>query len=105
VVEIGHAGVNGETRQFVCVDTCDYDGLCELVAWCGGVAVDEGDAVIAIESLGERVLARDGDAIVRQSSGGFSVVPRELLHPSAAARPGWGGRCPDAGRHSQDVGR
>ena len=104
-MEIGHAEVNGQTGQFVRVDTCDYDGLCELVAWCGGVAVDEGEAVIAIESLGGRVLARDGDAIVRQSSGGFSVVPRELLHPSAAARLGGSGRGPDAGRHSLHAGR
>ena len=104
-MEIGHAEANGQPGQFVRVDTCDYDGLCELVAWCGGVAVDEGEAVIAIDCPGGRELARDGDAIVRQSSGGFSVVPRELLHPSAAARLGWSGRGPDAGRHSLDVRR
>ena len=88
MVEIGHAEVNGETGQFVRVDTLDYDGLCEIVAWCGGVAVDEGDAWLAIDVDGSRVLVGGRDVIVKSDSGEVSVIAGELLDPVGWPVPG-----------------
>jgi len=63
--------------EAVQVDTQDYDGLCEIVGWCGGRAVgdfDEGgdpDAVIAIETLEGTMTAKDGDYIIKGVQGEF----------------------------------
>jgi hypothetical protein len=53
------------------VDTQDYDRLCDIVAWCGGRAVDDGDAVIAIDTLEGTMLAEHLDWIIRGVKGEF----------------------------------
>lgn len=87
-MEITQMDLGGKRLEFVRVDTCDYDGLCEIVAWCGGAAVDEGDAVLAVDVDGSRVLVGDGDIIVKYRSGEVSVVARELLDPVGWPVPG-----------------
>lgn len=57
-----------EARQ---ADSCDYDGLCDLVAWCGGRATDEGTAVIAITTLEGVMLVEPGDWVIRGVAGEF----------------------------------
>lgn len=53
------------------VDTLDYDGMCAIVDWCSGRAVDDGDAVIAIDTLEGTMLAGHGDWIIRGVQGEF----------------------------------
>lgn len=72
------------------IDTGDYDGLCWLVGWCGGRAVDGGDvyvidddhnqepvtgtaAVLAIDTESDPLYGRHDDWVVRASSGLFTV--------------------------------
>jgi len=57
--------VHVEARQ---LDMMDYDGMCELVAWCAGRAVVLG---IEIDTLEGTHLARDGDYITCGVSGEF----------------------------------
>ena len=73
------AEVNGEPSESAYVDTSDHECLREIAAWCGGVATDEGTGVALVDALGRRVLARNGDIVLRLPAGGFSVVARELL--------------------------
>lgn len=52
-----------EARQ---IDASDYDDMCDIVSWCGGRAVDDdGDAVIAIDTLEGTHLANPGDYIIK----------------------------------------
>lgn len=56
------------------VDVHDHDGLCELIAWCGGRAVDEDEFVIAVPTpLGEDAWAKDQDWLIRDITGVFYV--------------------------------
>jgi hypothetical protein len=47
-----------EARQ---VDTMDYDGMCEIVRWCGGDAIGEHGYVIAVSNPQGRQRAGHGD--------------------------------------------
>lgn len=57
-----------EARQ---IDTSDYDRLCELVKWCNGRAIDQGDYVIQLPHGGR---CADTDWIVRTPTGGMDIV-------------------------------
>ncbi|MHB1784461.1 MAG: hypothetical protein ACYCTE_17585 [Acidimicrobiales bacterium] len=80
-MEITQLDLGGKRFEMVRVDTLDYDGLCEIVAWCGGVAVDEGDAWLAVDVAGSRVLVGGRDVIVKSDSGEVSVIAGGLLDP------------------------
>lgn len=47
------------------VDSMDYDGLCDLVRWCGGRAVGWDNHLIAIDTLEGTMYADNGDWIIR----------------------------------------
>jgi hypothetical protein len=56
------------------VDTRDYDGLCELISWCSGRAVDDEEhdtAVVAIDTLEGTMFAIPGDWIIKGVQGEF----------------------------------
>jgi hypothetical protein len=53
------------------IDTLDYDEMCEILRWCGGQAVDEGEAVMAIPTLEGLMFAKGGDYIIRGVQGEF----------------------------------
>lgn len=55
-----------EARQ---IDTLDYDGMCEIIAWCGGRPADIGDAVLSVDTLEGTVYASDGDWIIHVAGG------------------------------------
>jgi hypothetical protein len=59
-----------EARQ---IDTLDYDGMCEIIRWCGGAAIDRGDKVIAVRTvLGRLDLdLGHGDWVLRHPNGTF----------------------------------
>lgn len=80
-MEITQLNLGGKRFEVVRVNTLDYDVLCKIVAWCGGVAADEGDAVLAVDGDGSRVLVGSRDVIVKSDSGEVSVIARELLGP------------------------
>lgn len=80
-MEITQLNLGGKRFEVVRVDTLDYDVLCKIVAWCGGVAADEGDAVLAVDVDGSRVLVGSRDVIVTSDSGEVSAIARELLGP------------------------
>lgn len=65
-----------EARQ---VDTLDYDGLCELVSWCGGRAVGDDSGPIAIDTLEGTMVAGDGDWIIRGVQGEFYPCKDEIF--------------------------
>ncbi len=67
--------------EAVQINSLDYDGLCEIVQWCGGVAKDNDDpgmgdkVVLVIPTLeGVSLQANDGDYIVRDHTGAFYSV-------------------------------
>lgn len=58
------------------INSLDYDGMCEIVKWCGGRAVDseetdDGKAVIAIDTLEGTMYADPGDWIIKDVAGEF----------------------------------
>lgn len=61
--------------EAVRVDAEDYDGMCEIVRWCGGRAVgaedDNGQHVIAIDTLEGTMFADPGDWIIKGIKGEF----------------------------------
>jgi hypothetical protein len=59
-----------EARQ---IDSLDYDGMCEIVKWCGGVALGEDDNphVLAIPTLEGEMRAEPGDWIIKGVQGEF----------------------------------
>lgn len=64
------------------VDPHDYDGMCDLVAWCGGRAVDDEDHVIAMPTPAGEVYVQAGDWIIRDAkSGRFHVYRHPEWHP------------------------
>lgn len=73
-----------EARQ---VDTSDYDGLCDLVAWCGGTAIDYGGHVIAIDTLEGRMCADPGDWIIQGVKGEFYPCKPDIFEATYEAVP------------------
>ena len=61
------------------IDSSDYDGMCEIIAWCGGRAVDEAGAVIAIDTLEGPHLAQPGDYIIRGVKGEFYACKPDIF--------------------------
>ena len=59
------------TVEAVRVDADDYDGLIEIIRWCGGHPVDFGPAVVAIDTLEGTMYANGGDWIIRGVQGEF----------------------------------
>lgn len=53
------------------MDTMDYDGMCEIVRWCGGDAVGEHGYVIAVSNPQGRQRAGHGDWIVKDETGNY----------------------------------
>lgn len=58
------------------INALDYDEMCEIVAWCGGVAIDsgateymDGEHIIAIDTLEGRMYADPGDWVIRGVQG------------------------------------
>jgi len=75
--------------EAVQIDDADYDGMCAIVAWCGGIAVDpdateymDGKHVIAIDTLEGRHYADPGDWIVRGIAGEFFPVKPHIFSQS-----------------------
>lgn len=74
-----------EARQ---IDSADYDGMCEIVAWCGGRAVDfHDDAVLAIDTLEGTMLASPGDWIIKGVAGEFYPCKRDIFEATYDAIP------------------
>lgn len=46
------------------VDSSNYDGMCEIARWCGGLATDDGTHVIYIDTPEERVFIDPNDWLV-----------------------------------------
>ena len=60
-----------EARQ---VHTLDYDGMCDIVGWCGGRAIDHGESVIEIQrDDGSLRQAGCGDWVIKCVTG-FDIV-------------------------------
>lgn len=61
-----------EARQ---IDCRDYDGMCDIVKWCGGEAIGDefpgGNGVVAIRTLEGVMVAECGDWIIRGVKGEF----------------------------------
>lgn len=64
-----------EARQ---IDSMDYDGMCDIVAWCGGVAISpeatewmDGNHVLFIDTLEGRMFADPGDYVIQGVKGEF----------------------------------
>lgn len=55
------------------VDPHDYDGMCDLISWCGGQAIDDEDYLLIVPIPGGEVRARDRDWIIRDANGSFHV--------------------------------
>lgn len=53
------------------INSSDYDGMCETIAWCAGRAVDEDGHVIAIDTLEGTMFADPNDWIIRGVQGEF----------------------------------
>lgn len=49
----------------------DYDTDCEIVRWCGGEAINEHGAIVAIDTLEGRMLGFPGDWIIKGIKGEF----------------------------------
>lgn len=49
----------------------EYDVLCDIVAWCGGRAIDEGKGVIAIDTLEGTMVVDAGDYVIKGVQGEF----------------------------------
>jgi len=73
-----------EARQ---VDPLDYDGMCELVAWCGGVAVDIGGHVVAIDTLEGRMYVDPGDWIIKGVKGEFYPCKPDIFEATYEPKP------------------
>lgn len=86
--------------EAVQVDSHDYDGMCEIAAWCGGRADETDGHVIAIDTLEGTMFADPGDWIIRGTEGEFypckpaafagTFDPDEEADPvEAVAAPGY----------------
>ena len=53
------------------VNSSDFDGLCEIVDWCGGRAVAWDNHLIAINTLEGTMYADNGDWIIKGVKGEF----------------------------------
>jgi hypothetical protein len=53
------------------IDSNDYDGMCEIAAWCGGHTVDDALHVLAIDTLEGEMYADPGDWIIQGVAGEF----------------------------------
>jgi hypothetical protein len=69
------------------VNTHDYDGLCQLVAWCGGRAIDDGDYVIALSTPIGEATVRHHDWVIRDVAGTFHVYRCPEWRPIADPWP------------------
>lgn len=78
-MEFESATVNGEPTVVVTVAIDDERTLREMATWCGGEVIAPGIGIALTDDLGSSVLALHGNRIIRQPSGGFSVLPRELF--------------------------
>lgn len=65
-----------EARQ---IDTNDYDGLCELVQWCGGRAIAWDGHVIAIDTLEGTMEGGHGDWIIKGVKGEFYFCKPDIF--------------------------
>lgn len=71
----------GTVRQGIQVTTEDHDELTEIVSWCGGEAIDEGEAVIRLREFDdEYATVLNGDWILTNPHGGFHVVKQETFN-------------------------
>lgn len=68
-----------EARQ---IDSLNYDGMCSLVAWCGGDAVDHDNHVIAIHTLEGVMFADPGDWIIKGVMGEFYPCKPDIFEQS-----------------------
>ena len=61
--------------EFRRIDSMDYDGMLDIVRWCGGRAVgeeeNEGKSVIAIDTLEGTMYADPGDIVIQGVKGEF----------------------------------
>ena len=64
------------------INANDYDEMCQIVKWCGGRAVDEGNAVIAIDTLEGTMLADAGDWVIRGLKGEFYPCKPDIFYAS-----------------------
>lgn len=62
------------------VDVQDYDGMCALVSWCGGEAIDDGEYVITVPIPDGAIRVKDHDWVFRDGTTGLFHVLRD---------PGW----------------
>lgn len=67
------------------VDSQDYDGLCDLVAWCGGRAVGWDGHLIAIDTLEGTMYADNGDWIIRGVKGEFYPCKPDIFEATYEA--------------------
>jgi hypothetical protein len=58
------------------LDSLDYDGACEIIAWCGGSATDEGCLIPTAEGV---MLARFGDWVIQGVHGEFYPCKPEIF--------------------------
>lgn len=55
------------------VNARDYDGMRELVTWCGGRAIDDNEYVIALPTPVGEATVRHDDWVIRDMTGTFHV--------------------------------
>ncbi len=69
-----------EARQLDCTD---YDGMCEIVKWCGGEAIGEefpgGNGVVAIRTREGTMVGECGDWIIKGVKGEFYPVKPDIF--------------------------
>lgn len=69
------------------IDTLDYDGLCDILKWCGAIPRDndeveagvEDGPVMTIPTLEGDMDAMDGDWIIKGAAGEFYPVKPEIF--------------------------
>jgi hypothetical protein len=57
-----------EARQ---IDSTHYDHMCDILAWCGGVPLDDNGHIMGIETLEGFMTADPGDYIICGVAGEF----------------------------------
>jgi len=61
------------------IDCEDYDGMSEIVTWCGGRAIDIGASVIEIDTLEGTMRAECGDWIIKGVAGEFYPCKSDIF--------------------------
>jgi hypothetical protein len=65
--------------EAVRVNSQDYDGMCQIMDWCGGRSVDFDGHVIAIDTLEGTMYADPGDWVIKGVKGEFYPVKPDIF--------------------------